>query len=132
MNRRPLAPLAVGLIAQRVDAGSVDPAVVEIEKGAHGNGEVQLFVGPASRPDGVEIGGGDSRRIMVHHVDEPEERLVAIVEPAGFDIGQDRLDERRVTKQFRRNCGVRLDSKRAVVAARRVGGDQLAQAGAER
>jgi hypothetical protein len=53
---------------------------------------------------------------MIHHVDEAEERLVTVVERARFDVGQYRFDQRSIAEKFRRNCGVRLDSKRTGVA----------------
>jgi hypothetical protein len=63
---------------------------------------------------------------MVYLADEPKQRLVLFVEPGRLDIGQHRFDERRVTKQLRRNCGVRFQSKRAMVTLRRVCRDQFA------
>jgi hypothetical protein len=69
---------------------------------------------------------------MIDPVDEPEERLVAVIERRGLEIGHHPVHERFVTEQLRRNCGVGLDSKRAVVALRRVSRDELAHPRAER
>src|SRR5687767_13106299 len=41
------------------------------------------------------------------------------------------MDEGGIPQQLRRNCGVGLQSKRAVIALRRVRGNELAQAWAE-
>ena len=45
---------------------------------------------------------------MIHPVHETEERLVCVVEWRGFDVGEHRGDQRLVSEEFRRNCGVRL------------------------
>jgi len=57
---------------------------------------------------------------------------VAFVEPGRLDIRQHRLNEAGVAEQFRRNCGVRFQSKRTIVAFRRIRGNQLSQPRAER
>jgi hypothetical protein len=80
----------------------------------------------------IDLRGRDVRRIVVYFVDEPEQSLVSIVERGRFDIGQDTRDERFVAQQFRRNCGVRLDSKGAVIALRGKRRDQFPHARTER
>jgi hypothetical protein len=69
---------------------------------------------------------------VIHLVDESKQRLVLLVEKGRFVVGEDGIDERRVAQKFRRNCGVRLQSKGTMIALRRIGGNQLAQTGAER
>jgi hypothetical protein len=70
----------MGFVGQGMDAGRINPPVVEIEERADGDREVQRFVCPASRARHVEIGGRDPRRIVIDLVDEPEQRLVLLVE----------------------------------------------------
>src|SRR5262245_29622251 len=82
VHRRSLAALPMRLVAQGVDAGRIDPPVVEIEERTDGNGEIELLVRPASRPHAVEIPRRNGRRLVVHLVDEPEERPVTFVEAA--------------------------------------------------
>jgi len=113
-------------------AGGVDPPVVEIEERADGDREIERLVRPSRGPRGVHIRRGDVRRVVVHFVDEPEQRLVLIVEARRFEIREDRIDQGGIAKKFRRNCGVGLQSKRAVVALRGVRRDELAQSRAER
>ena len=58
---RPLAALPVGLLRQGVDAGGIDPAVIEVEERADRDGEVDRFVGPSARANGHEVGRRDAR-----------------------------------------------------------------------
>ena len=69
---------------------------------------------------------------MIDQIDESKQRLVALVERRRLGVCEHRANQRRVAEEFRRNCGVRADSKRAVIALRGVRGDQLAETGAER
>jgi hypothetical protein len=115
MHSRALAAGTMRLIGERVDAGGVDPSIVEIEQRAHSDGEVQLLIAPPALANVIQIGFEDGRRLVIYLVDEPEQRLVPLVETRRFDIPKHVMDEFVITKQFRRNCGVRLESKRAVV-----------------
>jgi hypothetical protein len=47
-------------------------------------------------------------------------------------ILEDRVDERGIRQQLRRDRGVRADSEEALIALRRERGDQLANAGGQR
>jgi len=47
------------LVAQRVDAGGVDPAVVEVEERADGQRVVGGLVRPPGVVQGLNIGGSD-------------------------------------------------------------------------
>ena len=69
---------------------------------------------------------------MVDLIHESKQGLVTIVERGGLDIGENRIDQRTITEELGRNCGVGFQSKRTVVALRRVGRNQLAHPGAER
>ena len=75
-----LGPLSVGLVGQCVNPGRINPPVIEVEQGAHGDGEIERFVRPTGCTRSVDIGSGDRRRRMVHLVDETKQRLVSIVE----------------------------------------------------
>jgi hypothetical protein len=57
---------------------------------------------------------------------------VLVIERRRFDVGQDAFNERGVSKQFRRNCGVGLQSKRTLVPLGGVRGDELTQPWTER
>ena len=120
------------LIRHRMDTRRVNPSVVEIEQGTDRDSEVELFVRPIGGSRDVEILGSDTPRLVVDLIEQLEERLVTLVERRRSDVTKDRLDQAGVIKQFRRNCGVRLDSKGTVIALRGIRGDQFAQAGTER
>jgi hypothetical protein len=115
-----------------VHSGGVDPSVVEVEQRAHRDGKVQRLVGPAGGARSVEIGLGDRRRVVVHPIHESKQRLVLVVERRRFEVGQDAFNERGVPKQFRRNCGVGLQSKGTLVSLGGVSCDQLTQPWTER
>jgi hypothetical protein len=55
-----------------------------------------------------------------------------VVERRRFEVGQDAFNERGVPKQFRRNCGVGLQSKGTLVSLGSVSGDELTQSWTER
>jgi hypothetical protein len=69
---------------------------------------------------------------VIHLVDESKQRFVPIVERRGLDTFEDTADERFVAKQFRRDRGVGLDSKRTIVPLRGIRGDELPYAWRER
>jgi hypothetical protein len=69
---------------------------------------------------------------VVHRIHESKERFVLVVERRRFEIGQDAFNERGVPKQFRRNCGVGLQSKRTLVSLGGVSRDELTQPWTER
>jgi len=71
--------LAMGLIGERVNSACVDPAVVEVEQGADGDGEVDPFVGPAGGVEELHIFRRDAGRVAVDLVDEAEQRFVFVV-----------------------------------------------------
>lgn len=110
----------------------IDPAVVEIEQGADGDGVVDLLVRPSGLIKRLHVFGGDVWRIVIHFVDEAQESLLGVCKRRGLHVVHHFFDEAFVGKQFRRDRGVRLRSKRAVIAARSVGGDEFAEAGGKR
>src|SRR4051812_44767851 len=69
------AAVAVSFGRHGVDAAAVDPAIVEIEKGAYGNGVVDGFVVPAGTVEDLYIGIDDVPGLGIHLLDEAEERL---------------------------------------------------------
>jgi hypothetical protein len=63
-----------------MNAGGVDPAVVEVEEGTDRQRVVRLLVAPATRAEALEVGRREARRVVIDPVDETEERLVLVVE----------------------------------------------------
>ena len=116
MDRRSLRALTVRFVGHRVHTRRIDPAIVEIEQRADGDREIQCFVCPACRAGDFEITLDDFRRIVIDLVDESKQCLVLFVERRRFVVNQDRIDQRGIPEELRRNCGVGLQSKRAVVA----------------
>ena len=101
-----------------MDPGGVDPPVVEVEQGAHGDREIELFVRPCPpRAPTWNIGVADRRRRVVDLLDETKQRLVPFVEDRTTrDRPVTDSTRCRVAEQFRRNCGVGFQSKRTIVA----------------
>ena len=132
MERRALATLAVRFVRQRVHTRRIDPPIEEIEQGTDRDGEIQRVVRPARGARDVQVGGCDRRRLAIHLVDESKQHLVPFVETRRLQVGQDGVDKRGIAEELRRNCGVGLQSKRAVIALRRKRGDELAEPWTER
>jgi hypothetical protein len=70
----------VRFVGHLVHARRVNPAIVEIEQRADRDGEVERVIRPAGGAGDVEIAFGDRRRLVIHLVDESEQRLVLFVE----------------------------------------------------
>ena len=104
------------LFRQGMHAAGVDPPVVEIEECASGNGEVNRFVIPSRFVQGNHILSRDPWRVMIHLVHKTEQRLVFFVQRGSLQVAQYAPDQFRISQQFRRNCGVGLQSKRAAVS----------------
>jgi hypothetical protein len=119
-------------IRQRVHARRIDPAVEEVEERADRDGEIEGFVRPARSANPLEIGRTNARRIAIHLVDESEQHLVRLVEGRRFHVREHTADQRFIAQKFRRNCGVRLQSKRTIVPLGRIRGDELPKPRAER
>jgi hypothetical protein len=78
------ASLPVGFVGEGVHTAGVDPAVVEVEEGADGDGEVYGFIVPPRGVEGLHVSGGDARRIVIDLGDEPKEGFVSVVERGRF------------------------------------------------
>jgi hypothetical protein len=105
----------VRFIGEGMNTACVDPSIVEVEERAYGNGEIDRVVVPSHFVEGLHVVARDSRRIAIDLVDEPEQGLVLFVQSGRIWILQDAPDKFLAAQQFRRDRGVRLDSKRAVV-----------------
>lgn len=115
VNRASLRAHAVSIRRHAVDAGRVDPAVVEVEQRADSNREIEFLIGPPRRSQLCRVVPGNRPGRGIHHVEECEEQFVLGVEPRGRRILNDARDELGIAEQFRRNCGVGVRSKRAIV-----------------
>ena len=129
MNGRPLCSGTVRFIAHGVNAARVDPAIVEVEERADGDGVVDCFVGEAGLVERCDVGRLNGKGIAVHFVHEAEESFLRLGEERSFEVREDAGHQFGAAEQFRRDRGVRLGSKRARVQVRGVGGNQLADAG---
>jgi len=121
----------VGFIGHGVDAGRIHPAIVEVEQSANRNRIVNGFVGPAMLVQLDDVLAADAGGVTIGLIDKPQQRLFGGGQRSGIEVIQDGRDE-VFSQQFRRNCGVRLDSKRALVARRYERCDQLPETRAER
>lgn len=99
-----------------MDAGGINPAVVEVEEGADGDGVVDLLVGPAGLVQGGHVFGGDVGGIVIHFVEEAKEDFLGGRQGGGFEVREDGFDESGILEEFRRDRGVGVCSKGAVVA----------------
>jgi hypothetical protein len=127
-----LPPFAVRLLRHRVNARRVNPTIVKVEERADSDCAIDRLVRPSGATQGFEIGRTNSGRIVIDLGDESEQRLVSLVEPRRFEVRENSANERFIAQQFRRNCGVRLDSKGTIVAVRGIRRDQLPHTRAER
>ena len=132
MLRRARSECLVRFIRHCVHARGVDPAVVEVKQRADRDGVVDGFIRPTRGVEWPHILGGDFRRLGIDLVDEAEEHLLFFGKGRCFQVVQDAPHQFLAPQQFRRNCGVVLRSKRAVVPVRGERGDQLADTGAQR
>jgi hypothetical protein len=132
MSGSPLASLSMGVFRERMHSRGIHPPVVEVEQSAHGDGEKDGVIVPPRIVERLHILGGNPRRIVIHLVDESKQRLVLLVEGRAFQIAKNAPHQLFVAQQFRRNCGVRLQSEGTFVSIRSVGGNQLSHARAER
>jgi hypothetical protein len=62
---------------------------------------------------------------VIHFVNEAQQRLFFFAQSGSFHIPDNALNQVSIAQQFRRDRGVRLHSKRALILPRRVGRDQL-------
>ena len=111
------------------DPGDVDPRVVKAKERVNGDRIVQRFVRPPGLAGSIDVGLLDGGRIGVRLFDEPVKDTILLGDRCGLDIVQDSLDERAISKQLRRDRGVRANSERTIVEPRCERGDQLSLAG---
>ena len=116
VDRAPLGTRTVRRVGQRMDPRRVDPAVVEIEQRTDRDREVQLFIGPAGLSQPLRVFGGQRVRLAVHAFEKPEQQPVLLVQRGGGRVFDNALDERGISEQLRRNCGVGVDSKGALIS----------------
>lgn len=93
LNSHSLSTRAVGFFGQRVNAAGIDPAIVEVEKRANGDGEVNCFVIPPGGAQRCHILGRDLLRFLVHLMDESEQGFVLFIQARCFQIAQNALDQ---------------------------------------
>lgn len=110
-------------------AGCIDPAVIEIKQGAHRDGAVNVRVRPAHIVKRLHIVCGNMNRVKIHFADESEEPLLFFVKRRIFQIAKNSPHKVFAAEQFRRNCGVRFQSKRAMIFVRGIRRDELADSG---
>ncbi len=108
--------MAVRFRRHRMDAGGVDPTVVEVEESTNGDGEIDRLIAPAVLVQQENIFGIDRRRMVVDLLHKAEKSLLLFRKRAILQILQDTRYQFFASQQFRRNCGVILRSKQAVVA----------------
>jgi hypothetical protein len=77
------------------------------------------------------VRGPDGDRVAVYFLDKPEQGLFRVRDGRSGVVGDDRIDLGAVFQQFRRNCGVALDSKRTLIARRSECGNQFPLSGGQ-
>jgi hypothetical protein len=115
VDRAPFGTRPVRRFGQRVDTRRIDPAVVKVEQRTDCDREIQLFIGPPGFSQSRGIFGRQRIRLAVDAIQKPEQQLVFLVQRGLGRVADNALDEREISEQLRRNCGVRLDSKRASI-----------------
>ena len=119
-----------------MDAGGIDPAVVKIEQGADGDGVIDGLVVPAGGVKRLHVAGRNLRRVAVHLVDEAQKHFFFFTEAGDFKITKDRLYELLATvratfllQKYRRDRGVRFQSKGTIIASRSIGRNEFGSPG---
>ena len=103
------------LVGQCVHAAGVDPSVVKVKQCACGDSEIDRFVIPTRIVQQCHILRPDAGRVIIHLVNKSEQGLVFFIQRGSFEIAKRTPDQFLASQQFRRNCGVRLQSKRTIV-----------------
>jgi hypothetical protein len=70
----------VGFCGHVLYAGRVNPAIVEVEETAHGDGVVDGLLGPSGALDFVNIGPANLVRCAIDLIQEGEERFLRIIQ----------------------------------------------------
>ena len=115
----------MGFFAQRVNAGGVDPPIIEVEERANRNSVIDRGVRPASFVQRGDIRRPDVNRIAIYLIDEAQQRFFGFGQPRRFEVFDDPQNQGFVPKQFRRNCGVGFQSKRTIVSRGSVSCDEF-------
>jgi hypothetical protein len=122
----------MSLVAQRVHAAGIDPAIVKVEQRADRDRVINLLVSPTGLMQRLHIAGGNAWRVLIDLIDEPKQQLFLIAQSGAFQIPDYSLHQVFVSQQFRRDRGVRLQSKRTLILRRGVRRNQLAKSRSQR
>jgi hypothetical protein len=109
-----------------VDAGGIDPGVIELEQRADGDRVIERFVAPAGRFGCVDVFLAYLGRVGADRIEQAEQRAFPFGARRRSIVVQNGIDECSVPEQRRRGGGMRAYSERALIAARGKGRDQLA------
>ena len=71
-----------------MDSAGIDPAIVEIEESADGDGIVNGLVAVADGMQGIDIRGLDGDRFTIDLADEAEESFLRVRQTGCFGIGE--------------------------------------------
>ena len=115
-----------------LDSSRVAPAIVKVEERTDRDGVVDRLVRPSCASNLLNVLETNAVRFPVDFLQELEERLLWLREKRGAVVFQHRRHQARVFQQFRRDRGVRADSKRARIAARGESSNEFPLAGRER
>jgi len=81
---------------------------------------------------GLKVIGLNGNRIEIDLTDKAQQGFLRFRKRGAIEISEDGIHEFLAAEQFRRDRGVRLGSKRALIEMRRICGNQFAQSGRER
>ena len=109
-----------------MNTACVNPTIVEIEQCAYGNSVVDRFIRKAGFMESLDLWRPDRSGIFVYFPNKTKQSFLLFAELRRFDIVEDARNYFLAAQQFRRDRGVRLRSKRALIQMRRISGDQLA------
>jgi len=88
MHGRALTSQPVRFVGKRVNAACIDPAIVKVEQRAHPDGQVDGIIIPTGGIERLHIFFRDSRRVMIHFIDEPKQGLVLLIQSRALEIPQ--------------------------------------------
>jgi len=72
-----------------MDAARVDPPVIEIEQRADRDGEIDGLIAPIRCMEPFDVLRTNTRRIVIHLLDEPEQHLMFFIQRRVFQIAED-------------------------------------------
>ncbi len=108
-----------------VDAGGIDPGVVEVEESAHRDGIVEGVICPARCPGALDILNSDLVRRTVHHLQKIEESPLLVRDRRGPMVREYRIDEISIPQKLSRDRGMGTGSETAFVTLRGEGRNQF-------